>query len=153
MGLVKAEFKGLKEALEKARLAALDAMAKRAKELLMEPTSYFQDHGVWVETQKNRGGVLVILQSDIAEGARVPLVYLLNFGTSVRRAALSVDWRSQTSPNSLAARPGAGTELFVGRSIQEPGILPRNWDALAAEELQKEAAGIVAESCAKTLPK
>jgi hypothetical protein len=52
----------------------------------------------------------------------------LNFGTKVRRALMSRDFKAKTTPGFLGSGRGRGKMLFVSKKLERPGIKPRKWE-------------------------
>jgi hypothetical protein len=48
-------------------------------------------------------------------------------GTSVRRAVMSADWVSKSTPGSLKAGKGRGMVVFISKKISRPGIEARRF--------------------------
>ena len=56
--------------------------------------------------------------------------FWLDRGTKVRRALMSRDWQSKTTPGLIGSGPGRGRVLFVSRQLALPGIEAREWAKL-----------------------
>jgi hypothetical protein len=61
----------------------------------------------------------------------------LNEGTRVRRAVMSRDWRSKTSPRSYRSGAGRGRVVFISRKISMPGIKAREWSRMVQEQRRR----------------
>lgn len=64
-----------------------------------------------------------------------PYIFI-NWGTTVRYAQLSPDWKSKSQPGQLPSGPGAGRVLFIDKSRPKPGIKPRRFDKLVADRIR-----------------
>jgi len=62
----------------------------------------------------------------------------INFGTKVRYATMSQDWKSKTQVGMLDSGSGRGRKLFVSKRHPRPGIKARGWNKIIAKEFQKK---------------
>lgn len=100
-------------------------------------------------TVKNWGEPKVKFTAKIESGASVGGVLLsvttrdkrfkfLDQGTKVRRAVMSKDWQSKTSPNVILSTPGKGKVVFISKKISRPGIKARNFSKVIAKSYKPE---------------
>ena len=61
----------------------------------------------------------------------------LNEGTRVRRAVMSRNWRSKTSPRSFRSGAGRGRVVFISKRISMPGIKAREWSKMVQEQRRR----------------
>lgn len=61
--------------------------------------------------------------------------FYLDQGTSVRYAIMSPGYISGTTPGTLSTSPAQGNKMVVDTSQPMPGIEPRLWTELIAEDL------------------
>jgi hypothetical protein len=62
----------------------------------------------------------------------------LDLGTRVRRALMSSDWESKTTPNDYQSREGQGRVVFISKQLELPGIKARRWTKMANKEFRPE---------------
>jgi len=74
------------------------------------------------------------------------IYFFLSFGTSVRYATMSQDWRSKTQPGRFGAGPGRGRALFVNKRRPRPGIKARKFDDQIVKREQRPFERIVQEA-------
>ena len=111
--------------------------------------AYFTATATDVTIDIKDGVMDVVLDSETAEAASVSVVYLLNFGTAVRRVALTDDFVRSTFPNSLASRNGQGGEIVPLQYGKFDGIEARNWDKLVAAELEAVVVEVILDKYSK----
>ena len=63
------------------------------------------------------------------------IYFFLNDGTRVRRAALSPNWLSKTSPHWIGSGMGAGWVTSISMRNELQGIQAREWDKEIAKDL------------------
>lgn len=54
--------------------------------------------------------------------------FFLNYGTKVRHAVMSKDFKPKTTVGLLSSKKGRGRMVFVSKKIKLPGIKPRKWN-------------------------
>lgn len=117
--------------LTEAQRRTVLASEKKGLELLKRPTLTWR-HPVYFDSKIKGipGGFILELST-----TDPPYSYL-NFGTKVRRALMSPDWASKTTPGTLNASAGGGRVLVIGSHINQPGIEKRDFVGLALNELR-----------------
>lgn len=60
-------------------------------------------------------------------------------GTRVRRALLSPDWRSKTTPGSLRSGGGKGRVILISKKISRPGIKARGFSVAIKDQIDRKA--------------
>lgn len=109
---------------------ALDALAQEAVSDFNKTMKTWQEHKTPVTIEKSRGKRVVSVIDDIYA--------YVNFGTSVRRALLSPDWKSKTVPRVIDSGHGSGRVLAVSRAFEFPGIDARKFDETIVERINTE---------------
>ncbi len=62
------------------------------------------------------------------------IYFFIHGGTKVRRAVLSGDWISKTTPRFVGSGSGRGRVLFVSKKVALPGIKAREWTDVIAKD-------------------
>lgn len=63
-------------------------------------------------------------------------------GTRVRRAVMSEDWRSKTTPGRLSSGRGSGRVVFISKNISLPGIEARRFTEIIGKRISRRARGV-----------
>ena len=131
-------------ALKKA-LQATEAQIKAANELTAKDLER-RALGLFKGTTKNwRHEVEFVSDIDftpdgvtIIAGTDDQVYFWLDKGTSVRRAVMSKDWQSKTTPGSLQSGPGRGRVVFISKKINLPGIEARDFSGKITATIERE---------------
>lgn len=112
----------------------LNKYASDANDLLLQPTESWENHTVVfsreLRKESNRIYNVVYTSNEV--------YFWLNYGTSVRRAKLSKDWRSKTRVRELKAGGGSGRVERIDKRFAFPGIEARGWTDVVAEQMQPQ---------------
>lgn len=73
----------------------------------------------------------------------------VNFGTKVRYATMSRDFKAKTQVGVLDSGTGAGRKLFVSRKHPRPGIKARGWNKMIAKSFKLRYAQIMQDALNK----
>lgn len=108
---------------------ALDNAAKDVKVDFLVTTETF-DHQVDFKIDKE-DGQREVYTTDAP-------YYYINFGTRVRRALMSEDFRPKTRNRYIGSNKGRGGVVFISKKLNLPGIKAREFDKAIQEKWQKE---------------
>lgn len=82
----------------------------------------------------------------------------INYGTSIRWAVMSSDWRSKTRPGSIRPRSGRGKPVVIGRRAMtrrgispKPGIRARRFDKAIVERDAPKVHRVIKDDLAKSV--
>lgn len=77
----------------------------------------------------------------------------LDFGTSVRYAIMSGDWKSKTTPGFVGSGPGGGSVVRIDVNNPQPGIEARGWSVKIKKDFkpifQEDMQAALADGLAK----
>jgi hypothetical protein len=107
---------------------ALDDAAKDVRVDFLVTTETF-DHKVEFTIDKTNGKREVYTTD-------APYFYV-NFGTSVRRALMSPDFKPKTRTGFIGSNQGRGGVVFISKKLNLPGIKAREFDRVIKEKWQK----------------
>lgn len=116
------------ERIRQSVLRALEQEAKEQQKTLNETTATWTgDKPTFDSITDLSGGDASVLSGPGGNTMGVKKWNWLNEGTSVRRAVMSKNWRSKTTPGSFRSGGGSGRVVFISRRISRPGIKARGW--------------------------
>jgi hypothetical protein len=75
----------------------------------------------------------------------------LDKGTRVRRAIMSSDFVSKTTPGSLKTRRGRGGVVFISKKVNRPGIKARRFTETIAKDMETDAPKIIDEHISRAV--
>lgn len=76
--------------------------------------------------------------STVSTGTKDKPFFFVDEGTSVRRALLSRDWQSKTTPGSLQSGPGRGRVVAISKKFNFPGITARDFSGQVAKIIDNQ---------------
>ena len=117
------------DAIVRATENALDNAAKAARVDFLVTTETF-DHKVDFVIDKDDGRREVYTTD-------APYYYV-NFGTKVRHALMSPDFKAKTVPGAIRSNLGRGGVVIISKKINLPGIVAREFDRIIQEKWQEE---------------
>lgn len=125
----------------RAILASLNRAAERFSRKVIKPdldSTWTKSPGFKIENKSSGSEISWLTKTDNE------IYFYNNFGTAIRWALMSSDWRSQTRPGRIPARPGRGRVVIAGRRAMtargiapRPGIDGRHWDDQIVKKEQK----------------
>lgn len=118
--------------VRQAIVTELNGEGKDTLPLLGETISTWNDPPQMGYTVRTAGADLVMEAGPKDKGSHQGKKWFwLNYGTRVRYARLSRDWKSKTTPGSIRSGMGAGRVLVRGfKAGAHPGIQARQWVAI-----------------------
>lgn len=67
-----------------------------------------------------------------------PIYFYVDNGTRVRRALMSDDWKSKTTPEVIGSGKGKGHVVFISKHLKLPGIKARHFSKNIAKKWKPE---------------
>lgn len=66
------------------------------------------------------------------------IYYFLAYGTRVRYATMTPNFRAKTAPGQIMSRQGRGGVAFISRNRPRPGIVARRWPDKIARKWKRQ---------------
>ena len=113
---------------------ALDNVAKDVK-IDFQVTTLTFDHKVEFTIDSERGKRQIYTTD--------PPYFYVNYGTRVRHALMSKDFKPKTRTGYIGSNKGKGGVVFISKKINLPGIVAREFDRVIQEKWQKQLPDIL----------
>lgn len=112
------------------------------KQIRKEVDLVFYDFYLTTETWKNRPKFEkeIVVTGDGVTGkvwTNNKIYGYINYGTKVRRAVMSRDWKSKTRKGFIGSGQGKGRVVAISKRITRPGIKAREFDKTIVRRLKK----------------
>lgn len=105
-------------------------MTAAAAQVDFQVTTATWNHKVVFNVMKKKGIRHIFTEDKI--------YFFLNFGTSVRYATMSLNFRPKSRPGAIRSNKGRGGVLFISKARPRPGIKARKWDEAIQQKWDKE---------------
>lgn len=76
-------------------------------------------------------------EASVIVGTDDRIYKFIDEGTRVRRAIMSRDWVSKTTPRVISSVPGRGHVVFISKSVNRPGIEAREFSKIIEKRTKK----------------
>jgi len=120
----------------------LDEVAVEAKEMLLKPTSTWNNVPHFIIHKTPKGREVFTTEK--------PYLYLTR-GTRVRYATMTGGFMAKTKIRVLSSGPGAGGVAFISRKHPRPGIKARGWEEMVKEKMDKTMPAAINKAIRGTL--
>jgi len=121
--------------IDEVRMALLNALRAEGRAIQKE---YEKTVATWAHKPKFEQLIgLDKQQATVLVGTDSRIYKFIDEGTRVRRAVMSKDWQSKTTPNVIGSGPGRGHVVFISKKIALPGIKARNFTKIIQRRRKK----------------
>lgn len=143
-----------KDAIRTSLLNALDKQGRKlVKEFEKTTRTWEGDKPTFEPLIEVKQGTGAGLSIGLGGGKGVDKWIWLNFGTAVRYAILSYDWKSKTTPGVLGSGPGQGRVVKIDVNNPQPGIEARDWSKIIMRDFKPVFGEAMREALADGLAK